>query len=111
MLRKAKFSGADSGHAKPPDFSIPPPEAKHHDMAAQYYEEAARHHRQAAKLYSSTRQEKASRHAPHLAYGNHLHAEQPVEEGARAHPKNYLDESCLEVTLVEKLQKKGAERR
>lgn len=87
MPRKAKLSGAESGHAKRPDFSIPPPEAKHHDVAAQYYEEAARHHRRTAKLHSSTRQEKASRRVLHLAYGNQLDAEQPVEEGARATPK------------------------
>ena len=51
MPREAKLSITDSGHAKPPDFSIPAPGAKHHDAAAQHYEEAARHHRQAAKLY------------------------------------------------------------
>ena len=51
MPRKAKLSITDWGHAQQPDFSIPVPDAKHHDAAAQHYEEAARHHRQAAKLY------------------------------------------------------------
>jgi hypothetical protein len=110
MPRKAKLPETESGHAKRPDFSIPPPEAKHHDVAAQYYEEAARHHRQAAKLYSSTRHEKASRHA-HLAYGHHLHVEQQAEEAARAHIKNALDDSHLEITLVESPRKKRAEKK
>jgi hypothetical protein len=92
MPRKAKLSKAESGHAKQPDLSIPAPGAGRHDAAAQHYEEAARHHRQAAKLYSSTRHEKASRHA-HLAHGNHLHAEQLVTEAAKAHTKYYLDDS------------------
>ena len=99
MPRKAKLSEAESGHAKRPNFSIPPPEAKHHDVAAQYFEEAARHHRQAAKLYSSTRHENASRHAP-PGVRESSDAEQPVEKASRAYTKNYLDYSRVEVTLV-----------
>jgi hypothetical protein len=88
----AKRPISDSGHAKPPDFSIPVPAAKHHDAAARHYEEAARHHRQAAEHYKSGHHEKASHHA-HLAYAHHLHAEQHAEEAAKAHIKNYLDDS------------------
>ena len=92
MPRKAKLSITDSGHAKPPDFSIPKPGAKHHDAAARHYEEAARHHRQAAKLYRSARHEKASHHA-HLAYAHHLSGVQHAEDAAKDHLQNHRHDS------------------
>ena len=87
MPKRTKLSITDSGHAKPPDFSIPAPGAKHHDAAAQHFGEAARHHRQAAKLNGSARHEKASHHA-HLAHAHHLRGVQHAEEAARTHLQN-----------------------
>jgi hypothetical protein len=92
MPRKAKLSIDDSGHAKPPDFSIPLPGAKHHDAAAQHYEEAARHQRQAAKLYRSTHHEEASQPAQ-LAQADQLRRVQQAEEAAKANLKNHRDDS------------------
>jgi hypothetical protein len=92
MPRKAKLAITDSGHAKPPDFSIPAPAAKHHDAAAQHYGEAARHLRQAAKLNDSAPYEKANPHA-HLADAHHQRGLQHDEEAAKTHLKNHLDDS------------------
>jgi hypothetical protein len=63
MPKKAKLSLTERGHARPPDFSIPLPGARHHDAAAQHYGEAARHQRQAAKLHQIAQDEKACDHA------------------------------------------------
>lgn len=92
MPRKTKLSIIDWGHAQQPDFSIPVPDAKHHDAAAQHYEEAARHRRQAAKLSDSASRDKASHHA-HPVYAHHLHAERQAEESAQAEIKNHLEDS------------------
>jgi hypothetical protein len=87
MPRGAKPSPTDWGHAKRPDFSIPVPAARHHDVAAKHYEEAARHHRQAAKLYQIGRAQKAS-HQADMAYSHHLKATQHAADAAKAHMKS-----------------------
>lgn len=92
MPKRTKLSITDWGHAKPPDFSIPAPAAKHHDAAAQHYGEAARHHRQAAKLNGSAPHEKANHHA-HLANAHHQRGVGQAEETARTHLKIPLDDS------------------
>ena len=92
MPRKAKLAITDSGHAKPPDFSIPAPAAKHHDAAAKHYGEAARHHREAAKLNGSALYEKANPHA-YLANAHDQRGVQHAEEAAETHLKNHLDDS------------------
>ena len=87
MPRGAKLSIIGSGCAKPLDFSIRTPGAKHHNAAAQHYEEAARHHRKAAELYQAGHYQKASHYA-HLAYAHHLEAERHAAEAAKAHMKS-----------------------
>ena len=107
MPRGAKLSITNSGHTKPPDFSIPVPAAKHHDAPAQHHEEAARHHQQAAKLYQSSHRGKVS-HRAHLAHVHRLRAEQRAEEAAKAQMKNHFA-ILTETALVEKFRKKSGE--
>ena len=100
MPRKAKLSIIDSGHAKQPDFSIPAPDAKHHDAAAQHYEEAARHHRQAAKLYRSAPTTRRPAITPTWRTRTTCKRSAHAEEAAKAHMKiisTILTEAALRV--------------
>ena len=92
MPRGAKLSIIGSGHAHPRIFRFPPPEqnttTQQHNTMKRRLATANRQ----AELYQCGHHEKVSHHA-HLAYAHYLHAKQHAEEAAKAHMKNYLDDS------------------